>query len=317
MVITLKCSNKTKEMMNEFYSDTKLPKTPQYAVFQADDGDTVVTLYESGKAVFQGNDADIASEYWIETEKINSGTAIVTNSETKKKETLKSEKKEDDNKYHNINSVGSDEVGTGDYFGPVVVSSCYVTKEDIPFLEELGVMDSKKITDDKILKIAPLIAKRIKYKSMILNNHDYNKFHNNDYNMNKIKAILHNKVLFQMINEEHPNYDYIIVDEFAKEARYYDYIKESPNIQRNITFMTKAEDKCLSVACASIISRYLFLKEFDKLSDSLHIPLPKGSGKEVDKIGEEIVEKYGKEKLFEVAKINFMNTSRILKTNIL
>ena len=31
----------------------------------------------------------------------------------------------------------------------------------------------------------------------------------------------------------------------------------------------------------------------------------------------EIVEKYGKEKLYEVAKINFMNTSRILKTNIM
>jgi len=316
MVITLKCSNKTKEMMNEFYLDMKRPKTPQYALFQADDGDTVVTLYESGKAVFQGVDADIASEYWIETEKINSGTAIVTNSENKKKETIKGEKKESDNKYHNINSVGSDEVGTGDYFGPVVVSACYVTKEDVSFLEELGVMDSKKITDDKILKIAPLIAKRIKYKSIILNNYDYNKFHSNDYNMNKIKAILHNKVLYQMISEEKPEYDYIIVDEFAKEARYYDYIKESPNIQRNITFMTKAEDKCLSVACASIISRYLFLKEFDKLSDSLHIPLPKGSGKDVDNIGIEIVEKYGKEKLFEVAKINFMNTNRILRNNI-
>ena len=317
MVITLKCSNKTKEMMNEFYNDMKRPKTPQYAMFQADDGDTVVTLYESGKAVFQGNDADIASEYWIETEKINSGTAIVTNSETKKKETLKGEKKENDSKYHNINSVGSDEVGTGDYFGPIVVSSCYVTKEDVSFLDELGVMDSKKITDDKILKIAPLIAKRIKYKSIILNNSDYNKFHNNDFNMNKIKAILHNKVLYQMINEEHPDYDYIIVDEFAKEHRYYDYIKDSPNIQRDITFMTKAEDKCLSVACASIISRYLFLKEFDKLSDSLHIPLPKGANTEVDKIGIEIVEKYGKEKLFEIAKLNFMNTSRILKTNIM
>ena len=317
MVITLKCSSKTKDMMNEFYSDMKRPKTPQYAMFQADDGDTVVTLYESGKAVFQGSDADIASEYWIETEKINSGTAIVTNSETKKKETIKGEKKENDSKYHNINSVGSDEVGTGDYFGPIVVSSCYVTKEDVSFLDELGVMDSKKITDDKILKIAPLIAKRIKYKSIILNNKDYNKFHNNDFNMNKIKAILHNKVLYQMINEEHPDYDYIIVDEFAKEHRYYDYIKDSPNIQRNITFMTKAEDKCLSVACASIISRYLFLKEFDKLSDSLHIPLPKGANNEVDKIGMEIVEKYGKEKLFEVAKLNFMNTSRILKTNIM
>ena len=80
--------------------------------------------------------------------------------------------------------------------------------------------------------------------------------------------------------------------------------------------MTKAEDKCLSVACASIISRYLFIKEFDKLCDSLHLPLPKGAGSEVDKMGIEIVEKYGKEKLYEVAKLNFMNTERILKSRI-
>ena len=40
---------------------------------------------------------------------------------------------------------GSDEVGTGDYFGPIVVTASYVTKEDIPYLEELGVKDSKKM----------------------------------------------------------------------------------------------------------------------------------------------------------------------------
>ena len=316
MVITLKTCKKTQDMMEEFYLDMKREKTPQYALFQADDGDTVVTLYTSGKAVFQGNDADIASEYWIETEKINSGTAIVTNSDDKSKKNLKAEEKKNDSIYHNVNSVGSDEVGTGDYFGPIVVSSTYVTKDDVSFLDELGVMDSKKITDEKIMKIAPLIAKRIKYKSLILNNSDYNKFHSNDYNMNKIKAILHNKVLYQMMQEEHPKVDVIIVDEFAKENRYYDYIKDSPNIQRNITFLTKAEDKCLSVACASIISRYLFIKEFDKLCDSLHLPLPKGAGSEVDKMGIEIVEKYGKEKLYEVAKLNFMNTGRILKNRI-
>ena len=316
MVITLKTSEKTQNMMKEFYQDTKREKTPQYSEFQADDGDTVVTLYTSGKAVFQGNDADIASEYWIETEKINSGTAIVTNSEDKSKKTLKAEEKKENTIYHNINSVGSDEVGTGDYFGPIVVTSCYVTKEDVSYLDELGVMDSKKITDEKILKIAPLIAKRIKYKSIILNNSDYNKFHSTDYNMNKIKAILHNKVLYQMINEEHPKYDYIIVDEFAKENRYYEYIKDATNIQRGITFMTKAEAKCLSVACASIISRYLFIQEFDKLCDELHLPLPKGASSEVDKIGQEIVEKYGEEKLLSCAKLNFMNTSRILKNRI-
>ena len=84
--ITLKVSEKTKEMMNEFFADLKRIKTPPYAVFQADDGDTVVTLYESGKAVFQGKDADLSSEFWIETEKINSGSATVTNSNDKKKE---------------------------------------------------------------------------------------------------------------------------------------------------------------------------------------------------------------------------------------
>ena len=110
--------------------------------------------------------------------------------------------------------------------------------------------------------------------------------------MNKIKAILHNRVLYQLVNEVRPKYDYIIVDEFAREARYYDYIKDQKVIQRDITFMTKAEDKNMAVACGSIISRYIFLKEFDKLCDSIHIPLPKGAGKDVDSIGEEVVEKY-------------------------
>ena len=169
---------------------------------------------------------------------------------------------------------------------------------------------------EQIIKIVPELIKIVPYESLVLDNISYNANYNADINMNKIKAILHNKVLYQMINEEHPKYDYIIVDEFAKENRYYEYIKDSTNIQRGITFMTKAEDKCLSVACASIISRYLFIQEFDKLSDELHIPLPKGAGSEVDKIGCEIVEKYGKEKLYEVAKLNFMNTTRILKNRI-
>lgn len=151
---------------------------------------------------------------------------------------------------------------------------------------------------------------------MILTNQEYNEKYTKDINMNKIKAILHNKVLYQLIEEEKPNIDYIIVDEFAREKRYYEYLEGIPNIQRNITFMTKAEDKNLAVAAASIISRYIFLKEFDKLSDSIHIPLPKGAGHDVDKIGEEVVEKYGEEKLKEIAKYNFKNTDRILHTLI-
>ena len=74
----LNVSEKTKNMMIEYFNDYKREKTPPYAIFQADDGGTVVTLYNSGKCVFQGFDADLSSLFWIETEKINSGSAQVT-----------------------------------------------------------------------------------------------------------------------------------------------------------------------------------------------------------------------------------------------
>lgn len=300
MNIVIKVSEKTREKMIEYYKDKKRDKEIPYVVFQADDEDTVITMYTSGKVMFQGTSADVDASMWKEMD----GQTATDN------------QKNNTNKYHNCSSVGSDEVGTGDYFGPIVVTATYVKKEDVPFLEQLGVGDSKKIEDEKIKKIAPQIAKRIPYRSILLSNQEYNEKYNTNVNMNKIKAILHNKVLYQLMTEEKPVVDYIIVDEFARERRYYEYLEGIPNIQRNITFMTKAEDKNLAVACGSIISRYLFLKEFDKLSDQLHLPLPKGAGREVDKIGEEVVAKYGEEKLKEIAKLNFKNTERILHTMI-
>ena len=302
MNVVIRVNDEIKEKMIEYYKDKRRDKVIPYVVFQAQEEDTVITMYESGKVMFQGVSADVDAAMW--------GVQLEN---TKEK---KAEKKKKNLMYYNCNCVGSDEVGTGDYYGPIVVTACYVTKEDIPFLEELGVGDSKKIDDSKILKMAPKIAKRIKYRSLILSNKEYNDKYNRDVNMNKIKAIMHNKVLYQVVSEEKPQYDYIIVDEFARENRYYEYLKDQPVIQKNITFLTKAEDISPAVGCASIISRYLFLKEFDKLSDALHIPLPKGAGKDVDTIGEEIVEKYGEEKLKEIAKVNFKNTDRILHTMI-
>ena len=56
--------DKTRDMMVDYFEDFKREKTPQYALFQAVDGDTVVTLYQSGKVVFQGRDADLAADFW-------------------------------------------------------------------------------------------------------------------------------------------------------------------------------------------------------------------------------------------------------------
>ena len=306
-VISFTVCDKTQEMMSEDLDWCKRPTTPAYAKWQAKDGDTVITLYESGKVVFQGKDADLASDFWITTEKINSGKVDVKDSSTKDK---KEKNEYIDPKIYHSNSIGSDEVGTGDYFGPMVVTATYVSKENIPFLEELGVKDSKKMTDEKILEVVPKIIKVIPYESIILSNKEYNEKYSSDINMNKLKAILHNKVLYNLKNKQ-TDYDYIVVDQFAQPYVYYNYLKTSPNVVRNITFMTKAEDKCLSVACASLISRYIFLKEFDKLSSDLGIPLLKGASDKVDELGLILVKKYGFEKLKDIAKLNFKNTEKI------
>lgn len=306
MTISFKISDNTKEKMIEHYKYMTRPKTPQYAIFQADDADTVITLYESGKVVFQGISADIDANIWRETEIMLNGKAP--------EEGKKKEKKEDNDKtdYYFINSIGSDEVGTGDYFGPVVVCASYVNKKDISFLEDLGVRDSKKLTDEKILKIAPDIMKRIPYSAYILKNTEYNLMQDKGYNMNKIKSILHNRVLLSLMKKDNYITDMVVIDQFTSPRSYYSFLKNEDNVFRKITFTTKAEDKCLSVACSSIISRYIFLKECEELGKKLGSFVPKGAGVMVDDYGKKIVDKFGKDILKEVAKLNFKNTEKIL-----
>ena len=171
MVISYKVSNNTKEKMIEYYFDKKRPKTPDYAVFQADEAGTVITLYESGKVVFQGVSADIDANMWKEQEAfLNNGKMPVEDKKKEKKKKDEFELAEERKRYYHINSVGSDEVGTGDYFGPIIVTATYVTTDDILFLEDLGVRDSKKLTDEKILKVVPEIIKRIPYETVIYTN---------------------------------------------------------------------------------------------------------------------------------------------------
>ena len=302
----IRVDNDTKKLMNEFYKDMKRDKTPPYAVFQADTGDTIVTLYESGKAMFQGVSADIEAGRGesIRKDKDNIDYFMDTKDTKIKKE-------EQVDIPSDIASVGSDEVGTGDYYGPIVVTASFVSKDNIPFLTELGVRDSKKLSDEQILKIVPKIIKKIPYKTIMLSNKEYNDNYGKDMNMNKIKAVLHNKVLTEMVKDN--DYDYIVVDQFEPEKSYYNHLSDVPNPLKGITFITKAEDKCLSVAVSSLISRYIFIKEMDKLGDKYGIFLPKGANYYVEDVGIKLVNKYGEKILHDIAKLNFSNTDRILK----
>lgn len=296
MNIVIKVDEETKQKMIAYYKDKIRDKKIPYAIFQAQEEDTVITLYESGKAMFQGISADVDASMWAMLQ-------------DKKEETNNEE-----DLYH-ITSIGSDEVGTGDYFGPVVVCAAYVNIEDIKFLEELKVKDSKQTTDDYIRKIAPTIAKKIDYELLVLSNKEYNEKYKEIKNINKIKAIMHNKVLYTL-HQRHSDCNKIIIDEFAKENSYFNYLKEITNVERNLIFTPKAENKNMAVATAAILARFTFLEIMDKLSDKYHEPLLKGASSEVDKQAERLIEKYGKEVLEDIAKLHFINTERILKIRI-
>ncbi len=305
VTIVFKVSDNIKDAMIKYYEPMKCEKTPPYAIFQVKDFDCVTTLYESGKVMFQGIGADIEASYWTEQERVLNGKIIDTSGKDKK------DAKEEKKIFINESSIGSDEVGTGDYFGPLVVTASYVSKENIPYLEELGVRDSKKLTDDKIIKIAPSLIKKIPHTTIILNNKEYNGYHSTDINMNKIKAILHNKCLLSLVKDKSNEYKKIVVDQFEPPKSYYAHLVQVPEKVTNILFITKAEDQCMSVAASSIISRYIFLKEMKKLSERFGIEMPLGASNLVDEVGATLVKKHGEKILNEIAKLNFKNTEKI------
>jgi len=303
--IVFKVSDNIKQQMIDYYKDMVTGKPP-YSVFQVKDYDCVTTLYESGKVMFQGIGADIEANMWKDLESHFNNRNI--DEEIKEKQ-----EKSDDKTYYYYDAIGSDEVGTGDYFGPIIVTATLVNKESRKLLEDLKIMDSKKMTDDKIRRCAPILMKKIPYVTFNLSNAKYNDLVKKGFNLNKIKTILHNKVLYELSNKGYP-YHKIIIDQFTSPRSYFTYLKQENITEKvtKITFLTKGESKHLSVAAGSVISRYLFLESMDELSKKYNMTILKGASDKVDEIGKQIVKKYGKDELYKIAKLNFKNTEKIL-----
>lgn len=302
--IVFKISDNLKGKLSKFYEPFKLEKHPPYSVFQAKNFDVTITLYESGKVMFQGVGADIEASIWIDAERRLNGKTINLDTKKEKKESHKEE-----SFFLNSSTIGSDETGCGDVFGPVVVAAAYVSKENITYLKELGVKDSKQITDEKIKEIAPEIIKNIPYTCLTLNNSAFNENYQ-DINMVKLKCILHNKALCALIEKYNPEFTHCVVDQFVNEKKYYEYLDNVPKKVTNISFYTKGESKCMAVAAASIIARYIFLIEMEKLEKEFGYKLPKGAGEPVDKQVEKIINEKGKDYLINFAKMNFKNIAK-------
>lgn len=207
-------------------------------------------------------------------------------------------------------AIGSDEVGTGDLFGPIVVCAAFASEEDIDFLESLNVRDSKSVNDAYIIKNAPLIAKRLTHSLIILNPTKYNKLIDDGYNLNKIKALLHNQAIVSLSDKIQNQAIPIIIDQFCQPHLYFNYLKDEILVNRDVQFYTKAESVHISVAAAAIIARYAFLYSLQNYGKKLDLKLVKGASKSADDQLSIIIEKFGAETVKKIAKTNFKNVTR-------
>lgn len=286
------------EKMVNYYRNYLEDTSDQRILYAFKSPDFKITIYNSKKVLFQGKRNFEEYEKWA---KIFGFDAI---------------KPIDESTYHNqyarLRVIGSDEVGTGDFFGPVVVCAAYLTPEDIIRLDDLNIRDSKTLTDTLIMELGEKLIDMISYHVLVLPNDRYNKLVYEGYNMNKIKAYLHNHAIKKMV-DKHKDYQAVILDQFCTPMNYFGYLKEEQSVFKDIKFHTKGESVHKSVAVASIIARYKFLLEMDKLSEKIKITLPKGAGAPVDAIGKVIMLKYGKDIFESISKIHFKNFDRITK----
>lgn len=290
--VTITCSEHEIRAIKQRYPMAEVRKTPPYAVYQIKLSDCVITAYTSGKVVFQGEGAQHhASGYQSVQPK-------------KKQKTTTNAKHEDV-----YPQCGSDEVGTGDYFGPVTVCATYVSPEDVYYLRKLGIQDSKAVNDELIRKLGPLLMERLPYSLLILDNAKYNRIHATD-NMVAIKCKMHNQAFAHLQKKVDKWPDFVIIDQFVQGSSYYRYLKQEKDVVPNIHFETKAENKYLSVACGSIIARYAFLKAFDAMCEHYHFEFLKGASHKVDDNIRLFVALHGKDELHNVAKLHFANTKK-------
>jgi ribonuclease HIII len=208
-----------------------------------------------------------------------------------------------------IERIGIDESGKGDYFGPLVIAAVFLDATTQNELTLMNVRDSKKISDGRILDMAPDIRMLCPHTMIAIGPQRYNELYAKIRNLNRRLAWGHAKALETLLDKV--SCAHAIADQFGDEQLILNVLQEKGRTivleQRH-----KAESD-LAVAAASILARAEFLHRLKRLSDGIGTTLPKGASLAVELAGRMIVKKHGAERLGLVAKLHFKTTQAVLR----
>ncbi|WP_447977694.1 ribonuclease HIII [Candidatus Nitrospira bockiana] len=204
--------------------------------------------------------------------------------------------------------IGIDESGKGDYFGPLVVAAVLVKPEWEADLRLMEVRDSKRISDGRILEIAPDIRRLCPHSVVAIGPQRYNELYARIRNLNRLLAWGHARALENIL--AHSACGLAISDQFGDERFVLNALLEKGKTVRLVQ-QPKAEQD-LAVAAASILARAEFLVRLKRLSEEAGVPLPKGASTAVELAAKLVVRKHDREYLGKVAKLHFKTTQAVL-----
>lgn len=205
--------------------------------------------------------------------------------------------------------IGSDESGKGDYFGPLVVAAVALTETNWRVLAELGVQDSKNLTDVRALSIADQVRSAFPNEVITILPARYNELWSKFGNVNRLLAWAHARAIENVI-EKAPNATAAVADQFGDESLIRSALFEKGREVRLVQMPRAERDP--AVAAASILARAEFLRRLDRLGRQADVHLPKGASAQVEAVARALVKQRGAEILKTFAKTHFKTTQRVI-----
>jgi ribonuclease HIII len=216
--------------------------------------------------------------------------------------------------------TGIDEAGKGDYFGPLVTAAVLVDASNRQKLSQLGIKDSKDLSDQKNIELGLQILEICQDKCYVLTTmpEKYNQLMAEPSfqgNSQRLLGWQHRRALENILSKH--DCQYAICDKFGSDFFINEGLKTGKGTQIKIIQRTKAEAD-LAVAAASILARREFLLRIQKMSQEYGTMFPKGSMdyEAISKVAHTLIKNFGKDALGKVAKLHFKTTKRILSDTL-
>lgn len=207
-----------------------------------------------------------------------------------------------------ISHIGTDESGKGDFFGPLVIAGVLVDEKNAKLFKDLGIKDSKTITDKKILAMSEQIKANSEYSVIAIGNAKYNTLYKNFANLNKLLAWGHAKVIENILEKN--TCEYALSDKFGDESLIKNALQTRGRAIK-LEQMVRAESD-IAVAAASVLARATFVQKMSKMEQDFGCKFPKGCCAQVKVAAAEFISKHGKERLPDVCKTHFKTYKEVL-----